>query len=363
MPSNMKTQRFAFVCLLFGPLLAAAQEPEQKSLLWSVYLEPYFTYDFSEPDNHLRPGFLYNFNRHNEVNLNLGLVKAGYASGRLRGNLGLMAGTYAQYNLSAEPALLQHVFEANAGYKLSSTSEWWLDMGIFPSHIGFESAIGKDNWTLTRSLLAENSPYYESGARLAYSSPSGQWYVAALYLNGWQRIARPEGNNTPAFGTQITYKPTSQTTLNWSSYLGNDKKDEEAQWRFFSNFYGILQLSETFGITAGADIGTEASADPDAGSNLWFSPVLIGQVSLAERWKVNGRLEYYSDEHGVIVPTQTPNGFQTFGYSLNLDYQVSDQALWRFEARGLSSKDRLFILNGELSKAHYALTTSFCVAF
>ncbi len=359
----MKTNWFAFICLLFGPLLAPAQAPEPKNLLWSFYLEPYFTYDFSEPDNHLRPGFLYNFNRHNEVNLNLGLVKAGYVSGRLRGNIGLMAGTYAQYNLSAEPGLLQHVFEANAGYKLSSTSEWWLDMGIFPSHIGFESAIGKDNWTLTRSLLAENSPYYESGARLAYSSPSGQWYFAALYLNGWQRIARLEGNNTPAFGTQLTYKPSSGFTLNWSSFLGNDKKNEAAQWRFFNNFYGILQLSETFGITAGVDIGTEASADPDAGSNIWFSPVLIGRVSLAERWKVNGRLEYYSDEHGVIVATQTPNGFQTFGYSLNLDYQISDQALWRFEARGLRSKDRLFVLNGAPSKGHYAFTTSFCLAF
>ncbi|MBK8628485.1 MAG: outer membrane beta-barrel protein [Saprospiraceae bacterium] len=28
-----------------------------------------------------------------------------------------------------------------------------MDAGIFPSHIGFESAISADNWTLTRSLL------------------------------------------------------------------------------------------------------------------------------------------------------------------------------------------------------------------
>ena len=39
---------------------------------------------------------------------------------------------------------------ANAGYKLSAKKAWWLDIGVLPSHIGFESAVGKDNWTLTR---------------------------------------------------------------------------------------------------------------------------------------------------------------------------------------------------------------------
>ncbi|MBK7476221.1 MAG: porin [Haliscomenobacter sp.] len=361
----MEKLKLTLIWLLFGARLGAqvTPEPAQKSLLVSGYLEPYFTYDFSEPEDHLRPGFLYNFNRHNEVHLNLGLIKASYTEGRLRANLGLMAGTYAQYNLAAEPDLLRHVFESNAGYKLAASGELWLDIGIFPSHIGFESAIGKDNWTLTRSLLAENSPYYESGARLTYSSPSGQWTFAALYLNGWQRMVRPEGNNTPAVGTQVTYKPSSGLILNWSTFSGNDKKDEEAQWRFFNNFYGIVQLSENVGLIAGLDIGTEASANPDAGSNLWFSPILIGQVSLAERWNLNGRLEYYSDEHGVIVSTQTPNGFQTLGIPSTwiTRFPVKHYGVWR--PGGLSSKDRLFVLNKEPSKVHYALTTSFCVAF
>ena len=38
------------------------------------------------------------YNRHNEVNLNLGFVKAAYASTKSRANLALMAGTYANDN-------------------------------------------------------------------------------------------------------------------------------------------------------------------------------------------------------------------------------------------------------------------------
>jgi hypothetical protein len=37
------------------------------------YIETHYSYDFGEPDNHVRPDF-YSHNKHNEVN-NLGLAK------------------------------------------------------------------------------------------------------------------------------------------------------------------------------------------------------------------------------------------------------------------------------------------------
>ncbi|WP_133272779.1 outer membrane beta-barrel protein [Hymenobacter radiodurans] len=43
-----------------------------------------------------------------------------------------------------------------------------MDTGIFTSHLGFELALSKDNWTLSRSLMAKNSPYYEAGVRITY---------------------------------------------------------------------------------------------------------------------------------------------------------------------------------------------------
>ncbi len=119
--------------------------------------------------------------------LNLGLVHVGYAKQRMRAALGLMAGTYPQANLIAEPELLRNIFEARVGLKLSKRKELWLDAGVFPSHIGLESAIGIDNWTLTRSVIAENSPYYLSGARLTWTL-SKKLELAALMMNGWQRI-------------------------------------------------------------------------------------------------------------------------------------------------------------------------------
>ena len=76
-------------------------EKEVSPFVFSGYLETYYSYDFGNPDNHLRPGFMYSHNKHNELNLNLGLVKASYMKGIVRANLALMTGTYAQYNLAA----------------------------------------------------------------------------------------------------------------------------------------------------------------------------------------------------------------------------------------------------------------------
>ncbi len=73
-------------------------------------------------------------------------------------------------NYAAEPGILGNFYEGNVGIKLSENNNLWLDVGVFPSHIGFESAVGKDNWALTRSLNAENTPYFESGAKVSYTS-------------------------------------------------------------------------------------------------------------------------------------------------------------------------------------------------
>lgn len=324
-----------------GFALATHAQQLDSAITLSAYAEAYYSFDLSRPDDHLRPGFFYSYNRHNEVNLNIGMIKLAYAKNNVRGNFALMAGTYPQYNLAAEPELLRSVFEANVGVKLSSTRNLWLDAGILPSHIGFESAIGKDCWNLTRSILADNTPYYEAGARVSYTSDNGKWYASGLLLNGWQRIARVDGNNTPAFGTQLTYKPNGNTTLNWSSFVGNVKPDTVSQLRIFNNLYAQLRLSERLGVIVGCDIGMEQAASGDS-SSTWVTPILIPRYKLSAKSYLAARVEYYQDEKGVIIATGTPNGFRTLGYSLNFDHWVSANVLWRIEARSLSSEDKIF---------------------
>ncbi|KQS53601.1 hypothetical protein ASG38_02410 [Flavobacterium sp. Leaf359] len=347
--------------------LAQAQKDTIKTpespLKISGYAEIYYLYDFGAPENNTRPGFVYSHNRHNEVSLNLGFVKANYEKGNVRANLAIMAGTYGNANLATEEGIMKNIYEANAGVKLSKTKNLWIDAGIFASHIGFESAISKDCWALTRSIQADNSPYYESGAKLSYTTDNGKWFVSGLLLNGWQRIKRIDGNKTLAFGHQLTYKPNAAILLNSSSFIGNDKPDTDKRMRYFHNLYGVFQLNEKWGLTAGFDLGAEQKEKGSNSYNSWYSPILIARYKVSDKIHIAARGEYYADKNGVIIATETPNGFKTFGYSVNFDYNIYDNVVWRIEARNLSSKDEIFTENGNPAKQNFSAATSLAISF
>jgi hypothetical protein len=357
-----KALLMTLITIVFSVSAGKAQETENP-LIISGYLETYYVYDFGNPADHNRPDFLYSFNRHNEVDLNFGYIMAEYDNDKVRGKLALMTGTYANANLSAEPGVLKNIFEANAGVKISKDKNVWVDAGIFGSHIGFESAVGADCWNMTRSILAENSPYFLSGAKISYTSDDEKWFLSGLLLNGWQRIQRVEDNQTPAFGHQLTFTPNEKITLNSSSFIGSDTPDSSRQMRYFHNFYGVFQLSESFGLIAGFDIGMQQDAPESDTYHSWYSPVMIAKYDLSEKLSLAGRLEFYSDENGVIISTGTPNGFQTLGYSVNLDYAVTENALWRLEARSLNSEDMIFMSDNAPTDSNFFLGSSLSLRF
>ncbi|RYG04496.1 MAG: hypothetical protein EOO02_06020 [Chitinophagaceae bacterium] len=79
--------------------------------------------------------------------------------------------------------------------------------------------------------------------------------------------------------------------------------------------------------------------------------------------KIAARAEYYQDKQGVIIATETENGFKTYGFSANFDYLVSDNVMFRIEARNLSSKDDVFLKNGNPTSSNTFLTTSLAISF
>lgn len=323
---------------------------------FSGYCELYYSFDFDNHQTHEKPFFLYNHKRINEVNLNLAYAKVNYASAKLRSNLALMAGTYAQYNLATEPEMLRIIYEANVGIKLSKKHNLWIDAGIMPSHIGFESAVGADCWTASRSIVAENSPYYETGIKLTSTTKKENFFISLLLLNGWQHIQKPTGINYPSFGLQLNYKPKDNLTLNYSNFIGTDKADTLNAWRTYHNLYAIYQINKNWGLIGGFDLGGDKNQNNQYA--WWCSPVVIIRRSVNNSSFIALRGEYFKDEKQVLLQTNTNNGFQTFGVSLNYDYSVTKNALLRVEGKRYSSKDKIFKQNKENSNYSALLSLS-----
>lgn len=344
-----------FICLTITFLFVAEaigqDSSGKKELTLTGFIDLYYQYDLDEPASKDRPAFLYNHKRHNEFNVNLALLKLSYAKKKLRANLGLMAGTYPQYNLAAEPSLLQHVFEANAGYAFND--KWSVDAGILPSHIGLETAVSKDNWNLSRSILAENTPYYESGIKLNYV-PNDKWSASVLVLNGWQNIK--ETNSGKAVGTQVQFKPNNKLLLNSSTFIGNEKPDSARQTRLFHNFFATYAVSKKWNTAFLFDIGTE-------NKNTWYGTALLVQHLFTEKFSSSFRFEYYKDSGGVIVSVSQPGGFQTTGFAINFDYTPVKNISFRAEARYLHSANDIFIKDGISKKNNFSLLGSVAVSF
>lgn len=366
----MITKRlWVLACLLAATILSAQEDSIVATdkfidkLKISGYAEVYYNYNYNQPANHEQPAYLYSFNRHHEVNLNFGMIQLQYSDARVRGQLALMAGTYVKANMAAEPDGLKNIYEANVGVKLSKQHNLWLDAGVFASHIGFESAIGAQVATMTRSIQAENSPYFSTGVKVSYTSPSQEWFLSGLLLNGWQRIQRPNDNQTLAFGHQVTYKPSNRFSINSSSFIGSDAPDSLRQMRYFHNLYAEFKPTENWKVMAGFDIGVQQKEKVSKAYNAWYSPTIVTHYQIDPQWSVTLRGEYYADKKQVMVSTNTPDGFQTFGYSMNVDYRLTDHVLWRVEARNFQSKDAIFQRNQQSVKNEGFMGSTLAVTF
>jgi hypothetical protein len=238
----------------------------------------------------------------------------------------------------------------------------WLDAGVLPSHIGFESAISTDNWTLTRSILAENTPYFLTGGKVSFQ-PAEKWFFSALVFNGWQRITNVGGSSKPSFGTQVAFRPKDTILINWSTFLGSDDPDATRRRRYFSNLYSQFQLSDAFGLTLGMDMGIQQRLRESSVYDPWFSPIVIGQVKWNQKLKSALRIEYYQDRTGIRVKNDHPNGFATTAVSFNMDYSIWKGLLWRIEASNYRSRDQVFLYPETPTATNFFLISSLAYRF
>lgn len=345
------------IVLLFWNL-SFSQENADFKINFSGFLETYYAFDFNQPTSETKLPFMYNYNRHNEFNVNIGLLRAKVEYENAYGNIALQAGTYVEENYANEK--IKYLNEAYVGLYLDKKKKSTIEVGILPSYIGFESATTATNLTLTRSILSENSPYFITGAKYNYK-PSNQWSFSVLVTNGWQRISKPEKDIIPSFGTQIIYKSSEKSTLNWSTFFGKEYYEGDLDMRYFSNWYWDYKWNSKWRTIAGFDLGIQNTSSQNDEYTTWLSPVLITQYSVSSKWQTALRVEYYQDKENAIVTSD--EGFETLGFSLNADYLFNSKVKWRTEARYLKSRKPIFSQDDDNVKSNFFLTTSLSFEF
>jgi hypothetical protein len=329
------------------PGVLAAQD-STRTVTVGAFVDTYYAWDFNRPGpGNFDRSFTTQPARHDEFNVNLALVEVKLTGERVRGHLGLQAGTSVQSNYAGEPRLgsisgpelARHVEEAVAGVRV--TPGLWVDAGVYLSHIGQESWISRDNPSYSRSLIADYSPYYETGVKLTWSATPK--LTAQLNLvNGWQNIS--ETNTDKAVGLRLDYAASSHVALGYSNFIGNEMPDTvPSRIRLFNEGFAWITAGNA-SLWFTADVGRQEKAG--GGWSTWYGGAAIARVKVTPTLAIAARAERYTDPDGVIVSTGTPNAFRVSGASVNLDLTLAGSAVWRTELRGFQARDAIFPLHG-----------------
>ncbi len=129
----------------------------------------------------------------NELGLNLAALDVSLDANPVGFHVVAVAGTGTDVVHAAElhPDTWRPIYQASVSYRLDAGRGVLFELGIQPSHIGYEGFFSKDNWSYTRGWMGEFSPYYQTGLKVA-TSFDDRWSGQLWLLNGWQII---EDNN------------------------------------------------------------------------------------------------------------------------------------------------------------------------
>jgi len=345
------------------PALAAAQDTS-RAVTAGGFVDAYYAWDFERPASFDR-SFTTQPARHNEFNVNLAFVELKLSSPRTRGRVALQAGTSVQSNYAAEPRigavsgpdLARHIQEATAGVRLAP--RLWIDAGIYLSHIGQESWISRDNPTYTRSLIADYTPYYETGVRATWTA-SAKVTAQLHVLNGWQNIS--ETNADKALGMRLDYAASPRLALGYTNFIGNEMPDSlPSRMRVFNEGFAAWSRGP---LAAWLTLDHGMQARSGGGHSTWYGGALISRVKVTSTTAVAARIERYVDPDGVIVATGTAHGFRVSGASLGLDVTPVPGTVWRVEARGFQSRDAIYPRHdGGLAARDAVLVSSLALTF
>jgi hypothetical protein len=352
-----------FIATIAGPAPARAQNPTMKV---GGFIDAYYAWDFGRPRAIQRP-YTTQAARSGEFNVNLAYLDATVTSDRVRGRLALQAGTSVAAGYAHEPALgdstapllTRNIQEAYVGLRL--TENVWLDGGIMFSHLGSESWISRDNATYTRSLIADISPYVESGVRLSWE-PAPTVKASVALTNGWGNIS--ENNSDKAIGARVDWELSTRITASYYNFVGNEMPDTaSARTRVF-NGLSIKWSSDALKLLGTIDGGRENV--PGASASSWWGASVIAQLQFSDRFRFSARAETFEDPDRIVISTPTEFALRASGGSVGIDMTPAAGMVWRTEMRVLRSPDDIFIERAStlgLTKTNQLIVTSLSVTF
>lgn len=321
---------FKILLIFVTPLMLQGQ------LSFSGYSEIYFTSDFSN-DNSTRDLWFYNHNLNNTIAPNVAILETKYASKGVRARLDLMFGSYAGAIMVHEPNWALPLAQAYVG---TDYKQFSFDVGIFESGIGMEVIKGAENPTLTRSLVAENTPYFLTGLRTRWEDRTGVIKLEGAIINGWETVTRHAQSSHPAAMFRFRLG-SDKVQLRYHFLYANDRGGLMDPVNGMINGFTFKHALNSWQWFLGYD-------NIQWGGSPIHMPHLIIRKEFSKTWAAAVRGEYVRDQSINFMSPEietmplTERSLSVWGTSFNIDYMPR---------KGLTLRAEVRYLDGEIERA------------
>ncbi len=286
---------------VLAPSLARADGAKIGDAVVTAFVDVSAAYNPNRPADgaSFTPGTGSTGKRANELTVNLAAITFTLPPAPVGLTLGLQVGSGADVVYAGEvtapgtsSALWRFVREASVSWK--PLSRLLLQAGIYPSHLGLESAISRDDWTYTRSWSGEFSPYYQAGVKAALQL-SDEWSAQLQVVNGWNIVG--DVNDGKSVGTQVAFT-RGKLSIALNTLLGPERARDNRDLRGILDFVVQAPLGDRLSLQASADLAGEQQ--PDGSSKTWRGVQLSLRAPLAGATALIVRGEVFDDPDGGI---------------------------------------------------------------
>jgi hypothetical protein len=307
-----------------------------------AFVDLYYAYNSNHPETGLNfiPGTGTTAKVADAFSVNLAQFEVSMPADPVGFKITVGAGTGEEVLHAAEPGgsdVWSHLLLASVTYQTRVGRGLSFEGGIMPAHVGMEGFASKDNWNYTRSWMAEFSPYYETGLKVAYPF-SDRWSGALYVVNGWQIIG--ENNSAKTFGTQIAFG-SDKVSASFNTLAGPELPDDDSDWRVLGDL--VLTVRPTDAWSVGVTIDAARESQPAGASASWWGAAVYARYSLqADRYAFTLRAERFDDPEGAISGTDQD---LTEG-TLTFEYRPSKHLIVKLEGRYDHSTAPVFATEG-----------------
>ncbi len=334
------------------PAMAADEKEEEKDWEIGGFVDLYYSYNTNHPAGHANffPGAGVAAKRSEEFALNWAAVEIRRAPEPVGFHLIAGAGNAIEILHAGEPEgemigrdELRNIYRASVSY--APSERLLVEAGIFPSHIGFESALTRDTWSYTGSWAGNFTPYYQTGIKAAYTF-SDHWSGELHVLNGWQIIG--ENNDAKSLGARLAWaSPRASVALN--GWRGPELQNDDSRQRMLLDLVATAKVSDALDLAFEGYVGRQELPGSDTAE--WTSIAGFLRYQLAPTWAVALRAERFADPDDWIsgLSQDIEEGTLTFEHRpherviLKLEgrYDRSSARIFTGETEGTAEKDQL----------------------